>query len=138
MGKQPKKLKKLTVKSAIKQATASKIAATKSATTQLGQEKRKQTYAKKSEAVSSSNSIANEYKSRSKNILAGGKDSSSLGQLKGLKNVHHDRAVGIGSKHDFDYNTTRPAPNLTGGNKDMVKAGRRISKSVGGRKPPKR
>lgn len=136
-GKPKKKLPKLTVPSAIKQATASKIAATKSSTTQSGQAQRQKAYAAKPTAVAKVKSIESDYLKRKKAVAGGGKDSMSYGQLRELSRTANDRAAGTSSKFDFNYSTTRPAPNLKGASKALVKASKKLNQA-GGRKAPKR
>ncbi len=128
-----KKLKKLTVKSAIKEATASKIAATKSATTKSGQEKRKSTYAGKQAAVTAAK---NDFKYHGGSPRRTPKDGLSYDETREWK-TQSSKADNIGLRYDQEYKSTRPAQNLKGANKAIVKVSKKLNQA-GGRKPPKR
>lgn len=132
MKPKPKKLKKLTVKSAVKEATASRIATTKSAVAKSGQEQRKKNYAGKQAAVSAATNDVKYFGGKERRSPKNGLSYDETREWK----TQASKPQAIATKYDYEYKSTRPAQNLQGASKKLVKAAKKLNQA-GGRKPPR-
>jgi hypothetical protein len=131
-GKPKPRLKKLTAKSAIKEATALKVSSVKSATAKAGQDQRKSNYAGKQAAVSAATNDVKYFGGKERRSPKNGLSYDETREWK----TQASKPQAIATKYDYEYKSTRPAQNLQGASKKLVKASKKLNQA-GGRKRPK-